>query len=155
MARHHHPNPHPHHPPLPNPHPRPQRSRPRRLPPRLNPARADSNGWRVAYWLTDPAEQHRRRVSVLVWAESLVDDRLRSIVGDGIGQRALALEAIRSGQAAGTVTRHADADAITRLALALIQGFVLQQAWEPGVDIEGYRRALDLVIDALTPRPAG
>ncbi|MFI7000696.1 TetR/AcrR family transcriptional regulator [Nocardia sp. NPDC050175] len=105
-------------------------------------------------WLADPAEQHRRRVSVLVWAESLVDDRLRSIVGDGIAQRTLALDAIRSGQAAGTVTRHADADAITRLALALIQGFILQQAWEPEVDIEGYRRALDLVIDALTPRQA-
>lgn len=102
-------------------------------------------------WLADPAEQRRRRVSVLVWAESLVNATLRPSVQDGIGQRALALDAIRAGQAGGAITAHADAEAITRVCLALIQGFILQQAWEPELDIAGYRRALDLVVDALTP----
>ncbi|WP_167473703.1 TetR/AcrR family transcriptional regulator [Nocardia arthritidis] len=102
-------------------------------------------------WLADPAEQRRRRVSVLVWAESLVNERMRPGVDEGIAQRTMALDAIRSGQAAGVITGRADADAITRIALALIQGFILQQAWEPDIDIAGYRRALDLVVEAVAP----
>ncbi|MFJ4657226.1 TetR/AcrR family transcriptional regulator [Nocardia sp. NPDC088792] len=105
-------------------------------------------------WLSDPAERLRRRVSVQVWAESLVNERLQPSVREGIGQRALAWDAIRAGQAAGAVTTAADADGIARLVLAVLQGFILQQAWEPDLDIEGYRRAADLVVDALTPPPA-
>ncbi|WP_067694252.1 TetR/AcrR family transcriptional regulator [Nocardia jejuensis] len=102
-------------------------------------------------WLADPAERQRRRVSVQVWAASLVDDHLRPSVQEGIAQRTLALDAVRAGQAAGAISNGIDADAITRLILALIQGFILQQAWEPDVNIESYRRAAGLVIDAIAP----
>ncbi|WP_405494188.1 TetR/AcrR family transcriptional regulator [Nocardia sp. NBC_00511] len=104
-------------------------------------------------WLADPAELQRRRVSVLVWAESLVNQRMWPSVHEGLAQRELAVEAIRAGQHDGTVTDRADPESITRLALALIQGFILQQAWEPELDVAGYRRALSLVVDALIPAP--
>ncbi len=106
-------------------------------------------------WLTDPAEQQRRRVSVQVWAESLVNERLQPTIAEGIGQRTLALDTIRAGQQNGTVSPAADADAITRLMLAVIQGLILQQAWEPDIDIASYRQAADLLIDAIAPGPPG
>ncbi|MFF2550726.1 TetR/AcrR family transcriptional regulator [Nocardia sp. NPDC058058] len=101
-------------------------------------------------WLADPQEQQRRRVGVQVWAESLVNERFRPSVDEGIGQRALALDAIRAAQSEGIITGAADADGITRLILAIIQGLILQQAWEPDLDIESYRRAANLVVGALT-----
>ncbi|MFB8002604.1 TetR/AcrR family transcriptional regulator [Nocardia sp. NPDC056000] len=104
-------------------------------------------------WLADPDEQQRRRVGIQVWAESLVNERFRPSVDEGIGQRGLALDAIRAAQAEGVITAAADADGITRLVLAIIQGFILQQAWEPDIDIESYRRAADLVVGALTGNP--
>ncbi|MFI1914219.1 TetR/AcrR family transcriptional regulator [Nocardia sp. NPDC020380] len=104
-------------------------------------------------WLSDPSERLRRRVSVQVWAESLVNDRLQPTVQEGIGQRSLAWDGIRAAQAAGAVTTAADADGMARLVLAVLQGFILQQAWEPDIDIEGYRRAANLVVDALAPPP--
>ncbi|QIS17157.1 TetR/AcrR family transcriptional regulator [Nocardia terpenica] len=33
------------------------------------------------------------------------------------------------------------------------QGFILQQAWEPDLDITSYRHAVDLVIDTIAPTP--
>ncbi|WP_327144644.1 TetR/AcrR family transcriptional regulator [Nocardia sp. NBC_01327] len=103
-------------------------------------------------WLADPEEQQRRRVGVQVWAESLVNDQLRQSISEGIGQRTLALDFVRAAQAAGTVPDQVDADAFTRIILAIIQGFILQQSWEPELDIESFRRALTLVVDALTPK---
>lgn len=103
-------------------------------------------------WLADAAEIERRRVGVLVWAEALLDDRLRGIVEAGIGQRSMALDFVRAGQGAGTLPGGVDPDALTRVILALIQGFILQQAWEPDVDLDGYRHAVTLLVDSLTSR---
>jgi hypothetical protein len=39
-----------------------------------------------------------------------------------------------------------DADACSRVLLAIVQGFILQQAWEPNLDAEAYlTTALSLV----------
>jgi len=101
-------------------------------------------------WLADPAEQQRRRVSIQMWADALVNDRLRPSVQAGTDQRAIARDFIAAAQAAGDLPGDVPADGLIRVMLAIIQGFILQQAWEPGIDIAGYRRAVGFLIDALT-----
>jgi AcrR family transcriptional regulator len=100
-------------------------------------------------WLNKPAEKERRTVAVQVWGEALVNQRLFRSIEKGIGQRVLAFEFIEAAQARGRLTGDIDADALTRVMLALIQGFILQQAWEPNLDIDSYRRAVGLLIDAI------
>lgn len=103
-------------------------------------------------WLADPAEQRRRRVSIQMWADALVNDRLRASVRAGTDQQSIARDFIAAAQAAGDLTAAAPADGLTRVLLAIIQGFILQQAWEPDVDIASYRQAVGFIIDALTER---
>jgi hypothetical protein len=94
----------------------------------------------------DPEEKERRKVTIQVWAESLRDKRIRKIVERGIGQRDLLTAALRSAQQAGQLPEDLDADAFSRVLLALVQGFILQQAWEPNLDTEAYlKTALHLV----------
>lgn len=101
-------------------------------------------------WLADPAEQRRRRVSVQMWADALVNDRLRPSVRAGTDQQVIARDFIAAAQAAGDLPADIPADGLTRVMLAIIQGFILQQAWDPGIDIASYRRAVGFLIDALT-----
>jgi hypothetical protein len=42
---------------------------------------------------------------------------------------------------------------VTRVLLAIIQGFILQQAWDPEIDIASYRQAVRCFIDSLTSHP--
>jgi len=104
-------------------------------------------------WLADPAEQQRRRVSIQMWADALVNDRLRPSVQAGTDQQAIARDFIAAAQAAGDLPADVPADGLIRVMLAIIQGFILQQAWEPGIDIAGYRQAVGFLIDALTGSP--
>jgi AcrR family transcriptional regulator len=98
-------------------------------------------------WLSDPTEQKRRRVTVQVWAEALRSDRVASIVGDGVGQRQQLTDFLRERQQDGHLVHSLDPDAISRVMLSLILGFVLQQAWDPTIDVNGYRSVLDEMID--------
>jgi hypothetical protein len=86
--------------------------------------------------LEDPEEKERRKVTIQIWAESLRDKRIRKIVERGIGQRDLLTAALRRAQQAGQLPEDLDADAFSRVLLALVQGFILQQAWEPDLDTE-------------------
>jgi TetR/AcrR family transcriptional regulator, repressor for uid operon len=96
--------------------------------------------------LEDPEEKERRKVTIQIWAESLRDKRIRKIVERGIGQRDLLTAALRRAQQAGQLPEDLDADAFSRVLLALVQGFILQQAWEPNLDTEAYlTTALHLV----------
>jgi AcrR family transcriptional regulator len=104
-------------------------------------------------WLGDPAEQRRRRVSIQMWADALVNDRLRASVRAGTDQQAIARDFITAAQAAGDLPADIPADGLTRVLLAIIQGFILQQAWDPGIDIASYRQAVTFLIDALTSHP--
>jgi AcrR family transcriptional regulator len=98
-------------------------------------------------WLSDPIEQRRRRVTVQVWAEALRSDRVASIVRDGVGQRQQLAEFLRERQRDGHLVPGLDPDAVSRVMLSLILGFVLQQAWDPTIDVHGYRSVLDEMID--------
>jgi hypothetical protein len=39
------------------------------------------------------------------------------------------------------------------IVLALIQGFVLQQSWDPGVDVDAFRATARTMIDAQLDAP--
>lgn len=88
--------------------------------------------------LKHPAEKKRRKVTIQLWAESLRDKRIRKIVERGIRQRDLLTAALRNAQRLGQLPVDVDTDAFSRVLLALVQGFILQQAWEPELDAEGY-----------------
>jgi TetR/AcrR family transcriptional regulator, repressor for uid operon len=105
-------------------------------------------------WLTDPDEQRRRRVGVQIWAEAVHNERLRSIVLRGTNQRQLLAVFLRDAQQHGRLPFAIDPDALTRIYLALFQGFILQQAWESDIDVHAYLQALKAIVDATMPRPS-
>lgn len=107
-------------------------------------------------WLAEPGEQRRRRVTVHVWAQALHEEPLRAIVLAGMAPATEVAEA--SGMPSvpflpsGTGPA-ADPGSFLRVIAAIIQGFVLQQAWDPGVDLDAYRATVLALLDAaLSPR---
>lgn len=96
-------------------------------------------------WLADPEERRRRRVNVHVWAEALHDPRLAAVVARGLAPIADAARTVRGAALPAPV----DAESLVRAVLALLQGFVLQQAWDPEVDLDGYRETVLAMVDAL------
>jgi AcrR family transcriptional regulator len=99
-------------------------------------------------WLSDPAEQRRRRVGVQVWAEAVHHSGIRSVVQRGADQRLLLAEILQRAQEQGALPVDADPEAITRVYLALFQGFILQQSWDPALDIGPYLEVVHNLIDA-------
>ncbi len=100
--------------------------------------------------LRDPKERERRKLTIQIWAESLRDKRIRKIVERGLRQRDLLTTALRNAQRAGQLPDDLDPDAFSRVLLALAQGFILQQAWEPELDTERYLlTTMHLVNSAL------
>jgi AcrR family transcriptional regulator len=99
-------------------------------------------------WLTDPDELRRRRVNVHVWAEALADDRLAAIVREGVAPTRDAERALEAAVASGVLPAHVDAVAMVQVILALMQGFVLQAAWDPTLDVGRYAAVCTAVVDA-------
>jgi AcrR family transcriptional regulator len=102
-------------------------------------------------WLTDPDERQRRRVGVQVWAEAVHHDRLRAVVQRGADQRLLLAGFLNDAQQRGLFLPDAKPEALTRVYLALFQGFILQQAWQPDIEVAPYLHAVHAVIDATMP----
>jgi AcrR family transcriptional regulator len=102
-------------------------------------------------WLTDPDEQRRRRVGVHVWAEALHNTHLRELVLRGTDQRRLLAAYLHDAQHAGRLPLAVDPDSLTRVYLALFQGFILQQAWEPDIDVRAYLDAVRAIVEATMP----
>jgi AcrR family transcriptional regulator len=88
--------------------------------------------------LQDPDERERRKVTIQLWAESLRDKRIRKIIERGIRQRDMLTASLRNAQRVGQLPEDLNVDAFSRMLLALLQGFILQQAWEPELDTEAY-----------------
>jgi TetR/AcrR family transcriptional regulator, repressor for uid operon len=99
--------------------------------------------------LEDPKERERRKVTIQIWAESLRDKRIRKIVERGIRQRHMLTMSLRRAQLAGQLPENLDTDALSRVLLALLQGFILQQAWEPELDTKSYLMAATHLISSL------
>ena len=100
-------------------------------------------------WLADPDEQRRRRVNVYVWAEALHNPRLAGVVTSGLAPLDQSVRAVRAAVRSGAFPPGLDAEPFVRVVLALLQGFVLQQCWDPTVDLEGYRATALATLDAL------
>jgi TetR/AcrR family transcriptional regulator, repressor for uid operon len=106
-------------------------------------------------WLSDPDEKRRRRIGVLVWAEAINHIGLRAVIQRGADQRLLLTEFLEQAKEQGALPPDADTDAITRIYLALFQGFILQQSWDPGLGVDPYLKAVHGVIDATMLTPPG
>jgi hypothetical protein len=46
-----------------------------------------------------------------------------------------------------------DIEAMTRVYLALFQGFLIQQAWQPDLDVAPFLRQLHFIIDSTMRSP--
>ena len=99
-------------------------------------------------WLTDPDEQRRRRLGVQIWAEAVHNERLRAGVQAGADQRRLLVGLLERAKRQHLLRADADPEALTRVYLALVQGFLIQQAWEPTLDVAPYLHQLHLIIDS-------
>ena len=99
--------------------------------------------------LQDPKERERRKLTIQIWAESLRDKRIRKIVERGIRQRDLLTAALSSARQAGQLPDGLDPDAFSRVLLALLQGFILQQAWEPEIDTEAFLETAMSLISSV------
>ena len=104
--------------------------------------------------LQDPGEKQRRKVSIQVWAESLHDRHIRQIVERGLRQRDPLVRSLRDGQRAGQLPAGLDAESLSRVLLALLQGFILQQAWEPDLDAGGYLETVTRLLGCVIRKPA-
>lgn len=83
--------------------------------------------------LDDPDEQRRRRLGIAIWAESLHQPRLAASVAAGLAPRAEIAAELEQARRRGALPADFDAAAYTRIVLALIQGLIRQQAFEPGL----------------------
>ncbi len=105
--------------------------------------------------LADPAEQRWRRVTVQVWGEALRSDRVMDIVRDGLDEPIKILtELIQEGQRDGRLPPEIDPAGAARVCASIFQGLVLQQAWNPQLDVDAYIGAVFALIDGLVrPKP--
>jgi AcrR family transcriptional regulator len=100
--------------------------------------------------LTDPDEQRWRRVTVQVWGEALRSDRVMRIVRDGLDEPVAILAGLfRRGQADGSLPPQLDPEAAARVCASIFQGLVLQQAWNPQLDVEAYIDAVLVLVESL------
>jgi TetR/AcrR family transcriptional regulator, transcriptional repressor of aconitase len=104
--------------------------------------------------LADPAEQQWRRVTVQLWGEALRDERVMRIVRGGLDEPIEIIAGLlRRGQQDGSVPAGIDPVSAARVCAAIFQGLVLQQAWEPELDIDGYIGAVIALIDRFIASP--
>ena len=100
--------------------------------------------------LTDPDEQRWRRVTIQVWGEALRDDRVMRVVRQGLDEPIEILAAlIGRGQKDGTLPSGIDPQGAARVCAAIFQGLVLQQAWEPDLDVGACMDAALALVEAL------
>ena len=104
-------------------------------------------------WLVDPDERRRRRLGVQIWAEAVHNARLRTVVQAGADQRRRLEGLLERAKRQGFLDPAADHEAMTRVYLALFQGFLIQQAWQPDLDVTPYVRQLHFIIDSTMPSP--
>jgi AcrR family transcriptional regulator len=97
--------------------------------------------------LHDPHEKRWRRVTVQLWAEALRNARIRRTVSQGLREPLRALTAlVRRERRRGRAP--VDPAAMARVAAAIFQGLVLQQAWDPNLDVAACTRAAEALLDA-------
>jgi AcrR family transcriptional regulator len=100
--------------------------------------------------LADPDERRRRQLGVQVWAEAARNPDIHKLVMRGTElPRVVMARLVREAQERGELDRGLDPDMVARAMLALFQGFILQQAWEPHIDAAAYFETVEAFVDAL------
>jgi len=101
--------------------------------------------------LADPQEQRWRRVTVQLWGEALRDERIMRVVRSGLDEPIEIIAGLlRRGQRDGSVPAGINPESAAQVCVAIFQGLVLQQAWDPGLDIDGYIEAVIALIGSFT-----
>ncbi|MGW0826967.1 TetR/AcrR family transcriptional regulator [Streptomyces sp. NPDC002845] len=92
----------------------------------------------------------RMRLAVQAWGEALRNPALAEAIQDGVaGVRSALRERILMGQQGGDVAARVDPDAAAHALLSLIQGFILQRAWNPDLSAEVYGSGAGDVVAGL------
>jgi AcrR family transcriptional regulator len=100
-------------------------------------------------WLKDPKERERRLLAIQVWAEAPFDEKLAATMSRGVPQRAQLRTALESARRRGVVPKAVDPESLSRLILAVLQGFILQQASDPDIDADAYASTAQALINSL------
>lgn len=101
--------------------------------------------------LDDADERRWRRVTVQLWAEALRDERIMAVARSGLDEPlALLADIFRLAQRSGQIEPKFDPEALARVCVAIFQGLVLQQAWDPALDVTAYIDTVLGIIDAVT-----
>lgn len=103
----------------------------------------------------DQADE-RMRLAVQAWGEALRDPAVAAAMRSGLrGVRDALRARIVHGQGTGEVAAQVEPDAASRVLLSLVQGFILQRAWEPDLDVDAYGRGARDVVAGLLITPGG
>jgi AcrR family transcriptional regulator len=95
-----------------------------------------------------------RRVGIEVWAEALRNPDVLESVRRGVDEpRLLLARIVRECQERDELPPELDPEGIARVMVAIFQGFVLQQAWDPETDADQYLAAVDTILVALAAYP--
>ncbi|WP_018801126.1 TetR/AcrR family transcriptional regulator [Salinispora arenicola] len=87
----------------------------------------------------------RMRLAVQAWGEALRDQALAERMQSGLRRARAALkETIDVSYADSDV--HIDAEAASQVLISIIQGFILQRAWDPHLDADSYGQAAQALI---------
>jgi TetR/AcrR family transcriptional regulator, transcriptional repressor of aconitase len=78
------------------------------------------------------------------------------IVRGGLDEPVAILAALmRRGQRDGRLPAGLDPDGAARVCASIFQGLVLQQAWDPKLDVDAYIGAVLALVEALVRPPSG
>ena len=113
----------------------------------------DLHGLARAFFGSFAGNEHReaRRVGVEMWAEALRNPDVLETVRQGVDEpRRHLARIITECQERDELPMAIDSEGLARVMIAIFQGFVLQQAWDPDTDSEQYLAAVDVILSALS-----
>lgn len=95
-----------------------------------------------------------RRVGIEVWAEALRNPKILESVRRGVDQpREILADLVKEAQQRGEVSSSFDPEGLAMVMIAVFQGFVLQQAWDPQIDSARFLGAVESLVDLVSPSP--
>ncbi len=100
-------------------------------------------------WLRDPVERLRRRVGVGVWAHGLHDPHAGAVMKRGMNQHRGLARRLADAKQRGELPASFDTASVARLLLAIFQGVILQQAYEPRLALDPIAATVHRLVDGL------
>ena len=93
----------------------------------------------------------RMRLAVQAWGEALRDQALAERMQSGLRRARAALKETIDVSCADSDV-HIDAEAASQVLISIIQGFILQRAWDPHLDADSYGQAAQALIAGALDR---